>query len=273
MIHAGSRHSLLALAVALAVWAVALLALVAGPASAEAQKKKKGKAKAAACGLKVLPLAEGTEWTYQYYVPEGVQLPPGVRIQDPASMTIKVVKVEKDGGTTRISLEESYRKVVVKTELECDKKGLIVSPESFFFAGQPGGGLLMKLGPIERKAETNVFAGGELKGEAFEELKTEAAREPSPDSGAVMVPAKLELERKMTVGGREPVETATGSTKATRLTIQMTGRATLATTPDKPFNMPTLDVVMWLESDVGVVLVRNSLGQGWKLEEHKAAEE
>ena len=77
----------------------------------------------------------------------------------------------------------------------------------------------------------------------------------------------------MTVGGRGTVESAITSHKATRLTIQMTGRTTLATTPDKPFNMPTLDVAMWLEPDVGVVQVRNSLGQGWKLQEHKTAEE
>ena len=69
MIHVRSRHSCLALV----VLAGALIALVAVPASAEAQKKKK-KVKTA-CGLKVLPLAEGTEWTYQYFVPEGDELP------------------------------------------------------------------------------------------------------------------------------------------------------------------------------------------------------
>lgn len=247
---------------------VALAAAVAVPASAEAQKKKPPKVKPA-CGMKAIPFAEGVEWTYQYYVPEGVQLPPGVRIQDPQSMTIKVLKVEKAGAKTVISLEESYRKVVVKTQLECDKTGLTVPPDSFFYAGQPGGGLLMKLGKIERKAETNVFAGGNLKGEAFEELKTTVTREPSPGTGVVLAPAKMELERKMTVGGKEAVESAITTHQATRLTVQMTGRAILDTTPDKPFNMPTLDVAMFIEPNVGVVQVRNSLGQGWKLQEHK----
>ncbi|HWM86647.1 MAG TPA: hypothetical protein VNO33_12435 [Kofleriaceae bacterium] len=259
-----SRLVLVVLAAALAVL----------PASADAQKKKKKSKVKPACGLKVLPFAEGSEWTYQYFVPEGVQLPPGVRIQDPPTMTVKVTKIAKSGGKTIISLEESYRKVVVKTDLECDKKGLTVPPESFFFVGQPGGGLLMKLGKIERKAETNVFAGGGLKGEAFEELKTTATREPSPGSGAAMTPAKMEIERKMTVGpGKETVESGITSHKAQRLTIQMTGRATLETTPDKPFNMPTLDAAMFFEPDVGVVQVRNSLGQGWKLSEHKTGAE
>jgi hypothetical protein len=260
MLSVHARLTLLALAAALAV----------APASAEAQKKKKVKP---ACGLRVLPMAQGTEWTYQYYVPEGVQLPPGVRIQDPPSVTIKVVKIEKAGDKTLISLEESYRKVLVKTQLECDKKGLIVPPESFFFAGQPGGGLQMTLGKIERKAETNIFEGGGLKGEAFEELRTTVTREPSAGSGAVLAPAKLEIERKMTVGGvRETVESAIASHKATRLTINMTGRATLDTAPDKPLNVPQLDVAMFFEPDVGVVQVRNSLGQGWKLSQHKAPE-
>jgi hypothetical protein len=258
-------HSRLALVVALAAAVAAL------PASAEAQKKKKKAKVKPACGLKVLPFAEGTEWTYQYFVPEGVQLPPGVRIQDPPSMTVKVVKVTTEKGKSRISLEESYRKVVVKTELECDKTGLNVPPDSFFFAGQPGGGILMKLDKIERKAEINIFEKGGLKGEAFEELKAVATREPSPGTGAVMTPAKLEIERKMVVGAKETVESAITSHKATRVTINMTGRATLDTTPDKPLNMPQFDVAMWFEPDVGVVQVRNSLGQGWKLSEHKTA--
>lgn len=254
------RLTLLALAAALAV----------APASAEAQKKKKVKP---ACGLRMLPMAPGTEWTYQYYVPEGVQLPPGVRIQDPPSVTIKVVKVEKSGDKTLISLEESYRKVVVKTQLECDKKGLIVPPESFFFAGQPGGGLHMTLGKIDRKAETNIFEGGGFKGEAFEELRTTATREPSEGSGAVLAGSKLEIERKMTVGAiKETVESGIGTHKATRLTVNLTGRATLDPTPDKPLNLPQLDVAIFFEQDVGVVQVRNSGGQGWKLSAHKPGE-
>jgi hypothetical protein len=257
---------------------IALIALAAAvaalPASADAQRKKKKSKVKPACGLKVLPFAEGTEWKYQYFVPEGVQLPPGVRVQDPPELLIKVSKVARSGAKTVIGLEESYRKVVVKTELECDAKGLTVPPDSFFFAGQPGGGLQMKLGKVERKAETNVFEKGALKGEAFEELKTDATREPSPNSGAVLAPAKVEIERKMTVGAqKETVESGITSHKATRLTIQMTGRATLESTPDKPFNVPTLDVAMFFEPDVGVVQVRNSQGQGWKLAEHKVAGE
>jgi hypothetical protein len=86
----------------------------------------------------------------------------------------------------------------------------------------------------------------------------------------VLVPAKVEIERKMTVSGqKETVESGITSHKATRLSIQMTGRATLQSTPDKPLNVPTLDVAMYFEPDVGVVVVRNSQGQGWKLAEHK----
>jgi hypothetical protein len=266
MIPLHRRLTLVALAAA-----VALLASSSSPDSADAQKKKKkgGKVKPA-CGLKVLPFAEGVEWKYQYYVPEGVQLPPGVRVQDPPEVTIKVTKVAKAGRKTVISLEESYRKVNLKTELTCDKDGLIVPPESFFFAGQPGGGVGMTVGKVDRKAETNVFAGGKLKGEAFEELKTDVKREPSPGTGAVLVPSALEIERKMKVlPGQETVESGITSHKATRLTIQMTGRATLETTKDKPFNVPTLDVAMFFAPDVGIVQVRNSQGQGWKLAQHK----
>ena len=261
MTSAPSRFALAALLAALAI----------APATAGAQgKAKKKPAVKPACGLRVLPMAPGVQWTYQYFVPEGVQLPPGVRIQDPPTMTVKVTKVEKSGDKTIISLEESYRKVVVNTQLECDKKGLIVPPESFFFAGQPGGGIQMTLGKIERTAETNVFAGGALKGTAREDLKTSVTRIPSEGSGAVLTPAKLEIERQMTVNpNKEVIESGLKSHKANRLTIVMTGRSTLETTPDKPFNMPQLDVAMFFEPDVGVVQVRNSLGQGWKLSEMK----
>ena len=89
--------------------------------------------------------------------------------------------------------------------------------------------------------------------------------EPGP------TPAKmLDIEMLvMTVGGKELVESAITTHKATRLTIQMTGRAIPDSTPDKPFNMPTLDAVLYIEPDVGVVQVRNSQGQGWKLQEHE----
>jgi len=242
-------------------------ALAAAPATALAQQKKTARP---ACGIRALPLAEGSQWTYQYYTPPDVQLPSGLRVQDPPTATVKVLSVAKNGDKTVISLEESYRKVVVKTQLECDKNGLIIPPDSFFFAGQPGGGLQTTLGKIERKGETNVFAGGGFSGEAFEELKTTATREPSVGSGAVLVPAKLEMERKMVVGGsRESVETVAASVSASRLTINLTGRTTLDSSPDKPFNILQLDVVMYFAPDVGVVQVRNSLGQGWKLAEHK----
>lgn len=250
--------------------AALLAALVAAPATVGAQGKGKKKAIKPACGLRVLPMAQGVQWTYQYFVPEGVQLPPGVRIQEPPSLTIKVVKVEKSGDKTIISLEESYRKVVVNTQLECDKKGLIVPPDSFFFAGQPGGGLQMTLGKIERIAETNIFAGGSMKGTAREDIKTTVTRIPSEGSGAVLTPSKLEIERQFAVNpNKEVVESGIKSHKANRLTINMTGRSILDTTPDKPFNMPQLDVAMFFEPDVGVVQVRNSLGQGWKLSEMK----
>lgn len=265
MIPVHRRLALVALAAAVAV-------LSASPGSVDAQKKKKKAKVKPACGMKVLPFAEGVEWKYQSFVPEGVEMAKGVRIQEPPELLIKVTKVSKaPGGKTVIALEESYRKVMVKTTLECDKKGLTVPPESFFFAGQPGGGLLMKLGKVERKAETNVFEGGKLTGEAFEELKTSATREASPDTGAVLVPAKLEMERTMKVGAqKETVESGITTHKAaTRLAIQLTGRSTLDTAPDKPYLFPPLDIAMFFEPEIGVVQVRNSLGQAWKLAEHK----
>ena len=102
-------------------------------------------------------------------------------------------------------MTESYRKVSVTHELTCTKESLQVPLDSFFFNGEPGGGIGIKLDKVERKGESFLVKKG-LSGDTFQELKALAARVPTEGSGAAIAPATLEVERKMTVRGKEPIE-------------------------------------------------------------------
>jgi hypothetical protein len=265
MIGHGSR-------LAVAAAAVAAAAVLASPIAAEGKKKKKDKEAGAAaagkpaCGIAFLPLVEGTTWTYKYFVPENVDAAPALHINSPETLTIHVDKVapSADGGST-ITVTESYRKVSLTHDLTCSKDNLQVPIDSFFFNGEPGGGIGMKIDKIDRKGETFLLKGG-LKENTFQEFKAEVTRTPTQGSGAAIPPAILEVERKMTVKGKEPIDSEMGMHKNTiRIDIELTGRAALDTQKDKPLNMPAMPSTMWFAPGVGVVRAESRAGWGWKL--------
>jgi hypothetical protein len=257
--------------------AFALVGLIAAPGGALAKPAKKkapaapaAAAKGPACGISFLPLVEGNEWTYQFFVPENFQMAPGLHIAPIDTLKIKVVKVEPAADGTKITVEETYRKVVAQSVLTCNADHLLVAPESFFFAGEPGGGLGIQLDKLQRKGESFLIKTG-LKESTYEEFKATAVRKPTEGSGAQLAAASLELERKMTVKGIEPVESGMGQHKAIRVDLQITGRATLEVQKGKPFNMPEVGATMWFEPGTGIVRVESRLGNGWRLTDFKPA--
>src|SRR5690606_35202833 len=149
-------------------------------------------------------------------------------------------------------------------------KSLQVPPTSFFFAGAPGGGVGIKLENLQVEGESFLPKRG-VGESTYQELKALAVRTPGEGTGAEIPPARLEVERKMTVGGRQEVESAMGMHRATRVDVVVTARAALESTKDKPYNMPESGAAMWFASGVGVVRVESRLGYGWKLSEHKVA--
>ena len=239
-----------------------LLATILGGGLANA------KPSAAPCGADFLPLAEGTEWSYEFFVPESIEPAAGLHVIDPDKVHIRVLEVTKKGDSATIKLEESYRKVTTHTQIECSKDGLRVPLESFFFAGQPGGGLGMKLDGLTRKGDSfGLKKGKPLDG--YQEFVTTAVRQPTEGSGAILDPARLEVERKAVVLGKQATDSGLGDHTATRIDVRMTARAALDSQAGKPFNMPEVQTAMWFANGVGLVRVESSLGRGWKLTEKK----
>ncbi|HEU5059236.1 MAG TPA: hypothetical protein VFU21_22040 [Kofleriaceae bacterium] len=267
MIGLGSR---LTAAAALAASAV----LVAAPPTAGAKKKKKDKEEAAAagkpaapaCGISFLPLTEGAEWTYKHFVPDNAEIPPGqLHVDPPPTLTVRVDKVTPTGDGATITVTESFRKMTVTRELTCTKDALQIPIDSFFFSGEPGGGIGIKIDKVDRKGDSFVLKGG-LKENTFQEFRAVATRVPTDKSGAAIPPAALEVERKMTVAGKQPTESDLGEHKnAIRVDIELTGRAALDTQKDKPLNMATIPSSMWFQPGVGLVRVESRLGWGWRL--------
>ena len=255
---------------------LAAVALLTAAPAAEGKNKKKdkeaaaaGKPGAPACGISFLPLVEGTEWTYKHFVPENAEIPPGLHVNAPETLTVRVDKVTPSADGATITVTESYRKVSVTRELTCSKDALQIPIDSFFFNGEPGGGIAIKIDKVERKGDSFVLKGG-LKENTFQEFRATATRVPTDKSGAAIPPAALEVERKMTVLGKQPTESDVGEHKtAIRVDIELTGRAALDTQKDKPLNMATIPSSMWFQPGVGLVRVESRLGWGWRLSGQK----
>ena len=151
----------------------ALVALLAVPTLALGAPKKKGTPAVRAgdappttktpspCGDKILPLAVGNSWTYAM-VP--APLPPDDQIKrispaevDSITITVKSIDAAPKGGDTTITLEEKTstdltpRQGQIRSTSPCStstrtrrrslatRRSSRSSPESFFFAGEPGG--------------------------------------------------------------------------------------------------------------------------------------
>lgn len=248
-----------ALAGALAV----SFALSLGAGAAAAQKQKKA---APPCGISYLPLVEGTVWTYKFAVPPEVQEAPGPRSEPPETLRIEVLEVAAKGKSAEITVAEAFRGVTHETVLRCTPDGLAVPVESFFFAGEPGGGRNVALENVDAKGEVYPGKKGLGRGdELYIAVVADLVRAPTEGSGAEIPRGKLEIERLLNVGGRESVETGLGELSATRVDVVLSGRAAVEPQLDKQVHMPDTRSQLWFASGVGLVQAYNRLGHGWQL--------
>jgi len=233
----------------------ALLGLGLSPSAALAQPKPPAKV-TSVCPGKVLPLQVGNTWTY-----ESVQArdSKGQPVAPPENMTkllplpaTKII-VEVTGAEKKEKEQETVVKLketisyditkdpknpkkfdqVVESTIVCSTKGKFdISPESFFFSGEPGGFRGITFSKFERKKETTLKLTNNAIGEAewIEEIAAEYQKEATKGSNAKLGGGKLEMERKFTPQPPEPIATRTELYKTTeRLGITTSGRIMLDT--------------------------------------------
>jgi hypothetical protein len=266
------------------------------PAAAQAKPKKKAKAAAAAkagaggapaCGVKLLPLVPGTQWTYNP-VPAPVPPPDAITRIAPArpnQIVITVKSVEAQGADTVVTLEEKFQidrtkdksKELIEdrsitTTITCNDKKFDISPDSFFFAGEPGGSVNLDITKVERAKGTSIqLVKGKI-GEAqwADDLVLTWTQKPTENTNAKLPSGKLELERRFTPQPVEAVTTKMGTYQAEKLGLITTGRVTLdehqPTT--KPMELPAGWIsTLWLAEGVGMVQSLNKYAHRYQLSE------
>jgi hypothetical protein len=262
------------------------------PSLAEAQKKKPevpvngpvGKA-AGACGAKILPLVEGNKWTYGF-VAAPIQPPAELTKlmpSEPSQITITVKSIEPKGLETLVTLEEKtvadlskdpkkhiLDERTITTTITCSRTKFEISPDSFFFAGEPGGMFGLTFDKVDRPKDTSwkLINGGIGEGDWREDIIAHFSRTAVKGSGAKLDSGKLELERKFTPTQPERLNTKVGLYTAERLVVTTTGRVTLDhPQPDtKAMELPANWInQLWLVPNVGIVQVLNSFAHMYLL--------
>lgn len=257
--------------------APALVALLA-PAVAVAKPQS-------VCGSQMLPLAEGNTWTYERVAAPTPALPAIERIapMTPKTFTITVKSVEKKDGDTVVTLEEKltydYTKDekkpiveerVVTSTITCGKKKFDISPESFFFAAEPGGFGGLTLDSLERKGTSWQFGRSAFGTDEWrEDIVATWTRKAAEGSGAKYGGGKLEMERRWTPVEPEQIHTKMGAYKAEKLALTTTGRVTLdapLTADLKPMELPDNWInLLWFVDGVGVVQTLNTYAHMYQL--------
>ena len=273
---------------------LALCVLALAPVAASAAPKQQNPSSTAAggkvgtvCGVKVLPLAVGNVWTYSWVAAPMPALPDVVRIapQPPKTFTITVKNIETKAGDTVVSLEEKVTydltkdpkkpindDRIIKSTITCNAKTkkFDISPDSFFFAGEPGGYQGLTFDKFDRKGTSWELPNG-LFGEKEwpEDIVAHWSQTPSAESGAKLNTGKLEIERRTTPSDAEAIVTKAGSYRAEKIVIKTTGRVTIETAKSKDFKPAEMPAdwlnQLWFAEGYGVVQALNRYAHMYQL--------
>ena len=252
------------------------------PSVTQAQSKKPvngpvGKA-AGACGARILPLVEGNRWTYGFVQSDAPPRDDLVKLSptQPMTVVVTVKTVETKGPDTVVTLEEKTTSDLSKdpkkhiiddrtitSTITCNAKKFEISPDSFFFAGEPGGYFGITFDKFDRPKDTTwkLVNGTIGDGQWREDVVAHFTRTPTAGVEAKLDSGKLELERQFTPEQPERLNTSVGLYTAERLALSTTGRVTLdhAQPDTKPMDLPANWINrLWLVPNVGVVQVLNA---------------
>jgi hypothetical protein len=275
----------------------ALLALALVPATASARPRPQpadakagggptGKA-TPACGAKVLPLVAGNSWTYTSIASP---LPAEDAIKriapgQPKQIVITVKDLKKQDKDTIVTLDEKVTIERLKdgkpyddsysyeSTITCNDKKFDISPNSFFFAGEPGGYFGLEITKLDRPKGTSLELkkGGIGEAQWGEDLVIQWTRKPFAGSGATFGGGKVELERRFTPQEPEPITTKQGLYRSEKIGLITTGRVTLdnpGTKELKPMELPAGWVsTLWLAEGVGLVQSLNKYAHMYQLSE------
>jgi hypothetical protein len=247
---------------------------MSGPRNAVAQARP-AKPKPA-CGITYLPLIEGSVWSYEPTDSpftltdeqrEALEKNKLKLTPPPSKIVIKVTSVTTEGATTTIKLEEAADKRVRTTTLSCTAGQLEVDPQSFFYAIEPGGGILMELDKITRTGAAFPGSKGFKKGvSSTESLRADLERQASEGTGATLTDGKVALELTLHSGVAEQVGTPSGKhNKAVRVDFDLAGRVSVAPNSDKEYELSLARGIMWFQPGVGLVQATNRDGQWFQL--------
>lgn len=254
------------------VLAAALLTLLTGTASAQ----KKGKA-VKACGITAIPLAVGNQWVYEP-VAHPTPLDPAqtkmLPVQ-PSKVTITVDAVETEGETTTVQLTELVEipaadqklQKTVQSTITCTKDALSISPESFWYSGEPGGFWNVQLEGLERTGHTLPITKGKVSGsEWHDDLKATFKRTPLKGE-ANLGAGTIDLSRRVVFVDNELIVTVAGQFRgAAKVGVETKGEIAIQDATGKPYVLPEgLVSFLWIADGTGVVQVHNSFVHAYQL--------
>jgi len=212
-------------------------------------------------------MTEGTTWVYQAVAPDENRPATGIQANAPDEITIKVVSVKSSKDSATITTEESFRKGTKTAVHSCNKGSLTIDPASFFWAGEPGGGMQIELTKLRRTGKSYPGIKDFKKGESWlEEIKATAERKAAPDTNAKIHSGEVEMEREVSIGQLEPVATAGDDVRAFRVEIGLSGRGRLEGVKGGEREMAAgAKALLWFAPNVGLIKVINRFNEAWLL--------
>jgi hypothetical protein len=254
------------------IFVAAAVAVTWAPGDAAAQKGKKK----SACGIKGLPLVVGNQWTYAPSPPPAKAPEAAARFipPQPSKIIITVVAIDQKDGATVVRLDETLDARKLETTITCvDGKRFDISPDAFWFAGEPGGFIGLEMSKLERKGTSWVVKGGRFEPTWREDLSATWKRIPSKGVEVELGGGTLQMERVFTSSrALEPIAGPQKTIMAPKLSIEITGRITLDGS-EKTAEMPANWINhLWIADDLGVVQVLNSFFHQYTLIDFKTGQ-